>query len=270
MSLPPVLISQAVGSSDPVMAAFSNYVIRAINDGGDVASFGLAQAFLQVIYAQNMSAGMVFAGLPAYKTSTDLVDKFYDFNQNDGIGTTTTRPQLIGFSPDFDGLDDFIQIPHNANQLLTGGGCIMAWIRPDSSGASGGRIIDKSTNTAGLAGFFVAMSSLVVGAIQFRINDGTNIVSTENSTPYEQWTHISIVFDENGATQIYINGSLNNSGTTNAASGITTTNAPRIGNRSTSTNRSYDGKIVLPCLFNTQPTQAQIQAIVTQTTVFLV
>jgi hypothetical protein len=251
-----------------VREAYLAFRSRVLADGGEIPSPPLAQSFLRAVYAQELNSSLVFAGLPAYKTTTDLVDKWYDINENDGAGTTTTRPELVGFAPDFDGTDDYIEITHNANQLLTGGGCFMAWVNIDSQalGTASSALIDKSSGITGTNGWrWGVRGSDFPGGLFFQINNGT-VVSTPNSVvSLGVWVHVAVVFTAGGGVTMYVNGESEATGTTGAASGITTTNAPRLGNRSTATDRPFDGEIVLPAIFNSQPTASQVLAIYNQT-----
>jgi hypothetical protein len=249
-----------------VREAYLAFRARVLADSGGIPSPSLAQAFLRAVYSQSLQSSLVFAGLPAYKTTTGLVDKWYDLNGNDGVGTTTTRPTLTGFAPDFDGTDDYIEVPHNANQLLTGGGCLMAWVKMVEQDGVAQFIIDKSTAVNSSNGYrFNIRPSTSPGGISFTINNGTIVNSDDGVITPGVWYHVCAVFTALGVTVLYVDGEIVGSGTTGAASGITTTNAPRFGNRSTATDRPLFGQMALPSLFNSQPTQAQIRAIFAQT-----
>lgn len=250
-----------------VREAYLAFRSRVLADGGEIPSPPLAQSFLRAVYAQELNSSLVFAGLPAYKTTTDLVDKWYDINENDGVGTTTTRPELVGFAPEFDNADDKIQITHNANQLLTSGGCLMMWVKVDSQDASIAKgLFDKSSATTGLNGWrWTIRTTAAPGGFSFTINNGTQINSADNAYTIGEWAHLAIVFTAAGVVTMYVNGVPNGAGgTTGAASGITTTNPILLGERFGFT-ASVDASIALPAIFNSQPTQAQIRAIVNQT-----
>jgi hypothetical protein len=237
------------GGSNSVVG---NFGARVNADGGLVESPTLAGAFVNVVEAQGLTSSLVFSGLPAYKNTTSLVDKWYDINANDGAGTTTTRPTLVEFAPDFDGIDDFISVAHNANQLLTGGGCLMAWIRPDTIVATSvvteySRIIDKSDTASAGNGFFWGIGNN--NRMGFQIGSGAGRVSNSVLVA-NTWQHIAVVFTSLGVPTFYRNGALVlTQAATGVASLITTTNPTSIGNRSISTDRPMDGEIVLPSIF---------------------
>lgn len=150
-----------------------------------------------------------------------------------------------GKAINFDGTDDYVQIPHNANQLLTNGGSISAWIFPRTVGGGGaGRILDKGESNAAANGFQFYMSTGGINSVSFRINGGTVVPAGTNAITFDAWNHVVVTFTSDGTTTFYINGV--QSGTpaqTTAPSAITTTNPLAIGNRSNATDRAFDGII---------------------------
>jgi hypothetical protein len=201
--------------------------------------------------------------LRGFDTTTSGSDELIDTWRGIGSGTSTgtSRPRLVSGIPDFDGSNDFIEIPHNANQLLTTGGTIMAWIRPDTIPSSttqndGARIIDKTNGLSAQNGY----NMLVFGSnrLGFRINNGTNRAISNVLTTGE-WQHIAVTFTDAGDPTFYVNGvSVGTTAATGAASGITTTNAMRIGNRATATDRPFDGLISDVLVSNSQWTASEI------------
>jgi hypothetical protein len=160
---------------------------------------------------------------------------------NDG---TVTGATVGSQYTSFDGVDDSIIIPHNANQLLTDGGSFSAWIYPESAGEAGfGRIVDKSTSTAGGQGGYAIYiyETLTIG---MRINKYLVLIqTTPNSVPFNNWTYVTAIWNNSGYVKIYVNGVLNVEGQSGSAGGITTTNPLTIGNRSNATDRTFDGDI---------------------------
>jgi len=154
----------------------------------------------------------------------------------------------------FDGVDDYVEIPHNANQLganLSNGFTISAWINPRSIGEITGKILDKSSANAGVNGFDFRLTT--TNRIGFYINNGTIATCANNGITFGTWTHILITISPAQLANFYVNGVL--SGTANqnlvqTISTITTTNAPRIGNRATATDRTFDGGIAKVKMWN--------------------
>jgi hypothetical protein len=157
-----------------------------------------------------------------------------------------------GVSLLFDGVDDYVNIPHNANQLLTGGGTIEAWIKPDTLGEnSAGFIIDKSTGTNAHNGYCLRMGG--TNQVVVSINSGTLKYSATNSVVVGDgnWYHVVATWDSSGYVTIYVNGVQSGTpGVSAAASGITTTNDMRIANRSTATDRTFEGNIKMARIYS--------------------
>ena len=146
----------------------------------------------------------------------------------------------------FDGVDDYVEIPHAEAQLganLSNGFTISAWINARSIGETAGWIFGKSAGSTGTTGFYLHMG---VNRISFRINIGTVASSAVASITYGTWYHVLVTISAAQLTNFYINGTL--SGTANqdlvqTISTITGTTAVRIGNRPAATDRSFDGSI---------------------------
>jgi len=160
----------------------------------------------------------------------------------------------------FDGVDDYVEVPHNANQLgtnLTNGFTISAWIYMKSSGeGSVGRVIDKSTATNASDGFYLRSGT---NQVKFRLNAGTE-AQTAGDITFGGWHHITVTVTAAGLCNIYKNGTITGSANQNlgqATSTITTTNAPRIGNLTGATTTTLDGTIGKVKMWNKVLTTAE-------------
>lgn len=149
----------------------------------------------------------------------------------------------------FDGADDYVDVPHNSNQLLTEGFTLSAWIFAKSVGEVAAKVIDKSNTTTGGAGFDWGVGGS--NTMFFRVNGGTSRSSAARSLLFGRWNHVVVTVDAAGVVTHYINGVV--SGTpaaTGALSGITTTNNLTIGNRTGAQDRTFDGYIDEPTIWS--------------------
>lgn len=168
----------------------------------------------------------------------------------------------------FDKVDDYVEVPHNQAQLgvnLSNGFTISAWINPRSSGENNrGRIIDKSNGVFGEQGYILYVDSSN-NKLRFIINGsglGDGASSLANSIIYNSiWYHILVTISSGQLANFYINGVLSGTGNQDLVqtiATITTTNAIRIGNRATATDRSFDGSINNVKIWNKILTSAEI------------
>jgi len=164
----------------------------------------------------------------------------------------------------FDGVDDYFEVAHNANQLLTTGMTISAWIRPVSGGegatSNGGRIVDKSISTNGNDGFRFNVANST-NTLRFQVNSGTEIISDTNfDRDSGMWSHVAVTVASDATTTFYIDGVVSGTpGATGALSGITTTTAMRIGNRAGGDDRTFDGDIARLKIWSSDLTALQIK-----------
>ncbi len=224
-----------------------------------------------------VTATLAFS-LNSFRTSIDLTDRTSTSNFVTTSLTNTLSPVGEGITSStvtaynntflsFDGVDDYVQVTEtNLTQFngtgLANGFTISAWINPKSIGETNGRILDKSTGTAGQEGFTLNLASN--NRVQFGLNNGGFKASANNASNFGVWTHILVTINSSQILNIYSNGVL--SGTANqdlvqAISTINTTNAPRIGNRAGATDRTFDGSIDEVRMFNRVLTTDEITAI---------
>lgn len=164
------------------------------------------------------------------------------------VSAALTRP-LAQSCNNFDGVDDYVQIPHHASQLganLNKGFTISAWVNAESLGLTSGRIIDKSSGNDGNNGFkFHIGTAGFENVLYFRLNNGTTKQSAPNSFLYHVWTHCLVTISSTQLINFYISGLLNGSANQNLVqpvSAITTVNPLIIGNNSDAT-ATFDGSI---------------------------
>ena len=212
--------------------------------------------------------------------------KFHDFSpfyrSSEGIKPKVSGDRLLdnplvadvqsGASFHFDGSDDVVLISDNTaiDDVFDGGGTVSAWIKPDSTGESYGRILDKVGAATGFIFYVTGDSSkyqirLIKG---FSTTDGmwvTGSSNTDYTYSYGDWLHVALVYDASSDSNdptIYVDGvavDVDNptspSGTSRSDNGYDL----RIGNNSSAT-RTFDGEIRQVRIHNRALTAAEVRA----------
>ncbi len=116
---------------------------------------------------------------------------------------------------DFDGTDDFVDVPHDASLNGTNALTYEAWINPtDWAGGAGAAqvrgIMGKGTNDGTTPGQMSLFKRLVGGNMILRgrviVGAGANANVTVNTMPpLNTWTHVALVFDGD-SLEIFYNG----------------------------------------------------------------
>lgn len=161
----------------------------------------------------------------------------------------------------FDGVDDYIEIPHNAAQLganLSNGFTISAWIYPRTTGETNGQILSKMDDISAGNGFSFYVNS---SRIKLWINNGTVVQSNNNISNASNWWHVLVTCTGSQIANFYRNGVISGTANQDLIQGIdkiTTIIAPRIGNRSNNTDRTFDGAIRSVKMWNRVLTSTEI------------
>ena len=167
-----------------------------------------------------------------YKMNDNAADTVVVDSKSGNNGTASANTDTlanigkINTSLRFDGLSGYVNVPHNSNQLLTGGGSICAWISPVTGGEHQAyRIVDKSTGINGNNGYGIWWSR-DSNTLQIQINNGTIVAGATNSVPIDSgFYHVVVTWNSVGLVTHYVNGSASGTPTvSSSASGITTTN----------------------------------------------
>jgi len=165
----------------------------------------------------------------------------------------------------FDGVDDYVEIPHNAAQLganLTNGFTISAWINPRSAGEGGattsGIIMTKGSGSPN--GFLLGMRQDNAKLI-FYLTSANKQTST-NALTFGTWQHILITISGANPARcfMYINGvqtGTANYNLVNSVANIIDTNSLWIGNRFEN-DYTFDGSIRSVKMWNRVLTTTEI------------
>jgi len=169
----------------------------------------------------------------------------------------------MGTALRFDGVDDFVEVPDASipASVFQNGFTVSAWINFKTLGEnSQARIIDKSSGSGqfGLNGLTLSLNNN--DSLACVVNNGTVISTGANSLLglRRKYFLASATVASDGTINVAINGTVLGTGVSAALSGITTTNALRIGQRSTATDRTFDGIIDEPRIWSRALTAEEI------------
>jgi len=132
-------------------------------------------------------------------------------NDNDGTKKAANEPieaiGQIGKAQDFDGVNDYVNVPHSASLNITDAITVEAWINIKSYVKNGG-ILNKYVNTA-VGSWFLALSDAPpYDKLYWKFYDVDDVIHTGVSTKslsLNQWYHIVWTYDS-VTPNIYVNG----------------------------------------------------------------
>lgn len=126
---------------------------------------------------------------------------------------------------------------------LQSGFSISAWIKPDTAGEASERIFDKSNGTSGNYGFTYYLAN--TGTPGMQINASTARAAATGSVTIGDgnWYHVCVTVGSDSTVTHYVNGVVSGTPGTSGALNKIVARTTRIGNRSTATDRTFDGGI---------------------------
>jgi hypothetical protein len=167
-------------------------------------------------------------------TVTDLV------RDHDGTisGATRTTSGRFGRALQFDGANDWVTIPNDADFNLTSGLTIEAWVRPDILGSTWRTVVMKERASNFAYALFANNNTSDPAARIFTSSDlSTN---PNGQLPLNTWSHLAMTWASN-TLRLYVNGTQVASRTTSGS--LTTGTGPlRIGGNSFR-SEWFDGRI---------------------------
>ena len=124
---------------------------------------------------------------------------------NGTVNGATLATGQIGQCYDFDGTNDYIEVPHSTDLDATTALSISAWIYLDDYGAWSG-IVTKGINTAN---YSLQLSSTGSGQLQFFTGGSpwNKLVRSSSALGLSTWRHVVATWD-NGVVKLYVDGDL--------------------------------------------------------------
>lgn len=175
-----------------------------------------------------------------------------------GVNCTTNGPTFTSANNGsflFDNLNDIATVSHTSAHLVNNGTMIF-WAKPLSDGtANVCRFANKGNDAVGTGGYNIAINT---DRLLLRINGGNLQGSLDMLNYYGMWRQYTFTWSSSGNTgAIYINNTLDVSGSLGATVSMTTTNPLYIGNIS-DLSRTFDGNISIVQLYNRVLSQDEI------------
>ncbi len=175
--------------------------------------------------------------------------------EKSGWTSPNSAPVTVMFSPgnalQFDGADDYVTVPDNANLNFTGNFTLEAWIYKNTSFSGWSGIIRKGNYfLVGIQGTDkVRLGFVDTSPVEYDCDSLSDI-------PNNQWVHIAGVYDGTNLI-IYINGVLDISTNIGSHTILTGTSPLYLGE---SSSYYFNGKMDEVRIWNTARTQSQIQS----------
>jgi len=202
----------------------------------------------------NEGAGITAADSSSYKNNGTLT------------GGPTWALGKFGKAVQFDGVDDYVTVPHNASLCVTTGVTVMAWVntpRWEMPGQGYQGIISKSNSPRSYSLYTTSAGILHFSTTSTTTNAYVGTTST-GTVPQNQWVHVCAMVS--GGNQLYfINGVAAgaNTGQGIVLPGTADTGTLVIGRTNEGAGRSWGGLIDDVRVYNRGLTQAEVQKIMT-------
>ncbi len=160
--------------------------------------------------------------------------------------TMTVTAAVVGAALDFDGVNDYVNIPHNAALNITGAFTIEAWVKTTVTTTQ--YFLAKGENSFVLG---VNGSGTAPGMLSFYANGlSSTWLNSTISVADGVWHHVAVVRN-GGNLQMYIDGTLNANGTCGAGNMPTGTSPLTFGQRPSQPTKPWKGQLDEIRIWNT-------------------
>jgi len=191
-----------------------------------------------------------------------------DLSEYGNDGTLQGDPQWVngkfGKALQFNGVDEFVEIPHADILTVDNEVTVMAWINAERHGGPGTEswqgIVAKSNSPRSYSLYTEASGALHFSTTSTTINDYVGTLST-GQVPLNEWVHVAAIVVDGGHVY-YINGEpAGTSGSDIVLPGTDDTSPVVIGRTGEGAARSFLGMIDDVRIYNEALTQEEIQVI---------
>ena len=217
------LVRNGVSSLDPVDHSCSTqYVVTGLGCGGDSYFYrfhltvtdagGLHSSTTATIYPDCVDNDGLIAYWPLDEGTGSTAEDASAFGRTGTIYGATWTTGMVGTALQFDGVDDTVRVAHSPELAFTASDSytIAAWVKPSSLRGQWSGIVTKSRDARPWYGLWISRGNKW-------IYGGGNLPGGEAATG---WHHLAAVQDaEAGQRRIYVNGILENIGTSRDSSG---------------------------------------------------
>ena len=150
----------------------------------------------------------------------------------------------VDIAHDFDGFDDYFNIPRNASMEPSNAITVAAWVYwDDPANSYHAKVLSKEV--AGNSSFAISQDAST-SRMRFETNSGSYRPSPDVSVPTGQWAHVAGSWSSGNTVKIYVNGVLAGQSASSYTGNLNYDNARdfRIGHNSNGqTENQFDGRI---------------------------
>ena len=230
-------------------------------DGSDGVTTFYYDAAGQRVRTIEPDGTIIYTPFPGYEE--EVTSEGYHWALDEGSGTTASDssfnghdgtlqgPQwttgYYGQALDFDGSNDYVQFDGTIDVI--GGLTVSAWVRPEQLPTGLGRLVVSTYRYSNLTGWYLGDTWGDTDHFPFGVMDEAGVHRTVTYNGFfnqylNQWVHVTGVFRPGEALELYINGQLAASSTSNIPDQITPSQNFKIGARADNTTQGHwDGQI---------------------------
>jgi|GEM_PF-1600706 uncharacterized protein (TIGR02145 family) len=168
-----------------------------------VDNWGLESNYSTEVSATPISDAPLVASYPFSGNPNDESGNGNNGTENNGVALTTERYGQDNHAYSFDGVDDYIYVPHSASLNFSGEITVSAWIYPTRVDIEQQSITSKGGGW-NRTGWLLTLNS---DRVRWHLGDGATegMFDTEKTIEANRWTHVVALWKDE-TMNVYING----------------------------------------------------------------